>query len=61
MGSAGRSDIIDIAGTVRDETDRAVLFYDGDRYAWLPKSLVEIDPAGGIALPEWLARERGLI
>lgn len=60
--TAGRSDIIDIAGELRHETPLAFLIFDGDKTVWLPKSLVEHDPADHtFAMPEWLAKEKGLI
>lgn len=60
--SSGRSDLIDIAGELRRETDKAFLIFDGDREVWLPKALVEHDPTDNtFAMPEWLALDKGLI
>ena len=60
--SSGRSDIIDVAGELRGETDKAFRVFDGTREIWLPKSQVEHDATEGtFAMPEWLAREKGLI
>lgn len=65
--TSGRSDLMDILCERRAETDRAVLIYDGTEPVWLPKSQVEIDDAPrddgliSVTLPEWLAREKGLI
>lgn len=60
--SAGRSNIVDIAGELRHQTDDAYLVFDGKQKVWLPKSLVEHDEAEGtFAMPEWLATEKGLI
>ena len=60
--TAGRSDIIDIAGEIRAETDKAIQFFDGDRTVWLPRSQIEIDAIDGtVAMPEWLAEDKGLI
>ena len=57
-----RSDLVDIAGEVRRETDRAFLIFDGTQEVWLPKSLVEHDETDGtFAMPEWLAKDKGLI
>ena len=57
-----RSDLVDIAAELRHETEKAWLFYDGAREVWLPKSQCEYDPDDGtVALPEWLAMEKGLI
>jgi hypothetical protein len=57
-----RSDLVDIAGELRGETDRAYRFYDGTRMVWIPKSQCEWDPRDKtMAMPEWLAREKELI
>ncbi|WP_439814009.1 hypothetical protein [Zavarzinia sp. CC-PAN008] len=57
-----RSDLVDIAGKIERETDRAWRFNDGTRTVWLPKSQVEWDPdARTMAMPEWLARDKELI
>lgn len=57
----GRSNIVDIAGEIRAETDKAVQFYDGERTVWLPRSQIEIGDNGTVAMPEWLAMDKGLI
>lgn len=57
-----RSDLVDIAGSVLGETDRAYRFNDGIRTVWLPKSQCEWDSDDKtMALPEWLAKEKELI
>ena len=65
---AGNSDLCDVTVRVHHTTERAVLVSDdGDpeKAVWLPLSQVEVETkANGIAeitLPEWLAKERGLI
>ena len=58
---SGESDLVEIAGEVRHETEKAVLFYDGAVERWLPKSLVEVNGDGTITVPEWLAHREGLI
>lgn len=54
---------------VRRLTDKAALVHDGLREAWLPLSQIE-DPAPEemeigqtieVLMPEWLAKEKGLI
>ena len=56
------SDLVDIAGEVRGETDAALRFFDGERTVWLPKSQCEWDASDKtMAMPEWLAKERELI
>ena len=69
-----KSDLIDVTVQMHIETEKAVLVSDdGDKSkaVWIPKSQCEIefDPSmkvrgNGVAtitLPEWLAKERGLI
>ena len=59
------SDILEIYGDVKFETDEAVLFNDGTHQVWLPKSQLEdwpnVGQSGEIMIPEWLAFEKGLI
>lgn len=47
------------------ETEHAYRIHDGDRYHWLPKSQVEVtkglDRMAEFSVPEWLAKEKGLI
>jgi hypothetical protein len=57
-----RSDLVDVAGEVRGETDKAFRFFDGAKEVWLPKSQCEWDADDRtMAVPEWLATEKGLI
>ncbi len=56
-----RPNLIDIAGEVRIDRPASILFFDGDREVWLPKSLIVIDTDGTVAMPEWLAMENKLI
>lgn len=57
-----RSDLVDIAGEIRNETDLAYRFDAGTRQVWLPKSQCEWDPdARTMAMPTWLAHEKELI
>jgi hypothetical protein len=65
-----RSDLIDIAGVIHHQTEKAILFSDdGDREkaVWLPKSVVEVehDPKKPdhvtVTMPERIAKDRGLI
>ncbi len=52
----------DIAGEVQGETEKAYRFYDGSITVWLPKSQCEWDDRDKImTMPEWLAKEKGLI
>ena len=57
-----KSDLIDIAGEIWSETEKAYRFRDGVIVVWLPKSQCEWDPDDKtMAMPEWLAREKGLV
>ena len=65
-----RSNLIDIAGVVHHETEKAILFSDTDDEkdaVWLPKSVVEIEPDPRkpdyvtVTMPERLAKTKGLI
>lgn len=63
-----KSDLIDVTMKIHHQTERAVFASDdGDveHAVWLPLSQVEVSPRGDgtaeIAMPEWLARERGLV
>lgn len=59
---------IEVAVTFKHITDRAVLVNDGDKDVWLPLSQVEYDfcdtepgEAIEIVVPEWIAKDKGLI
>ncbi len=56
-----RLDLIEIAGEVRAETDKALRIYDGKKTEWVPKSQVEDNKDGTFTMPEWLAQEKGFI
>jgi RNase P/RNase MRP subunit p29 len=53
--------LVDIAGEVRIETDKAMKIYDGTKTCWVPKRLIEVNGDGTLTMPEWLAKEKGLI
>jgi hypothetical protein len=54
--------LTDIAAELRYETPRAYLIWDGAQQVWLPKSMVEYDPPSGtFTMPEWRAKDKGLI
>ena len=58
------SNLVDIAVEFRHETPKAILVYDGAKEVWLPKSQVEYEHSGGgviVTMPEWLAKDKGLI
>lgn len=63
-----KSDIIDITVRLHHVTERAVLVSDDDdreKAVWLPLSQIEIEKTDNrtavVTLPEWLAKERGLV
>jgi len=68
MSNPHRSNLIDIAVILLSETERAYLVETGDIDAkgnpiriWLPKSQVELNTDDTMTMPEWLAKEKGLI
>ncbi len=64
---SGKSDLVDVCCELRHETEKAFGVYEGEIddkgkpvLIWLPKSQVERD--GDIfTMPEWLAKDKGLI
>lgn len=54
-------DLVDIAGEIRSQTEKAIQFFDGDKAVWLPRSQIEINEDGTVTMPEWLALDKGLI
>lgn len=60
-----RSNLIDCAVQLHHETEKAWLVSDTgerDKAVWIPKSQAEFDEADGtLTLPEWLAKDKGLI
>lgn len=60
--TVGNAALVDVTAELRHETELAFLVFDGVKEVWLPKSQVEHDPQDGtFALPDWLARDKGLI
>lgn len=54
--------IIEIAGEIRGETEKAYHFYDGKVAKWIPKSQCEWDDKDKtMQIPEWLATDKGFI
>jgi len=55
-------ELIDIAGKIYGETERAYRFHDGSKLVWLSKSQVEWDDEARVmVMPVWLAKERELL
>jgi hypothetical protein len=67
MGSVGMSEIehITLTGEIRRETDLAILFWDGEKEYWLPKSQIEdrcnYSDGVEITIPRWLGEEKEII
>lgn len=54
-------DIIEIAGELRVETEKAYRIFDGKKTEWVPKSQVQNNNDGTFSMPEWLAKDKGFI
>lgn len=54
---------VEIEGTIKVDRPQAILFSDGTVEVWLPKSQIEEIEWGEnkILIPEWLAKDKGLI
>lgn len=62
MVNGDRSNLIDIAGELQGETEKAYRFFDGTRTVWLPKSQCQWDPDEKVmTMEEWLATDKELI
>ena len=59
-------DFVEVDCTVRAETGKALLIYDGKKEVWIPKSQIEEarkskdGKINRVTLPEWLATDKGL-
>lgn len=59
--------LYEVAGEIARETPKAVLFHDGTKTEWLPKSRIKIvrdskhETAAVVFMPEWLAKQKGLV
>lgn len=55
---------ITLTGEIRRQTELAILFFDGERECWLPKSQIEdqsnYSDGVEITIPLWLAEEKEL-
>ncbi len=53
---------VEIAGEARRETAAAILWNDGTREEWVPKSIGDISADGKtLSLPMWAAKNKGFI
>lgn len=70
------SDLVDITCEIMQEREKAIAVADGTmedinyshglsderlKWFWLPRSQIEINGDGTITMPEWLAKDKGLI
>ena len=61
-----RAGLVEVDGDIlRDDKPRSVLFHDGRRSQWLPRSKIIIQRGDGgrasVCMPAWLAREKGYV
>ena len=53
---------VEIGGEVKRETQAAILWFDGTREEWVPKSQGHVNGDGQmLSLPMWLAKKKGFI
>lgn len=57
----GGNEKVEIAASQVRETDKAYLINDGENDIWVPKSQVTWLDEKTIEMPEWLAKDKGLI
>jgi len=61
----GAVEHVSLSGEIRRETELAILFFDGKRETWLPKSqlkdITRYSDEVEIVIPLWLAEERELL
>jgi RNase P/RNase MRP subunit p29 len=60
-----RAGLFEVTGRIVHETDKALLLDDGTVREWVPKSKVKVeqrrDGTVEVAMPEWLARDKGYV
>ena len=58
------SENVIITGEIKRETDMAILFFDGEKERWIPKSQIieryAYSDSVEITIPVWLAEEKEL-
>lgn len=62
-------DLVEFCGEVKHETEKALLVFDGQSETWLPKRMIKTMRRVGSStsgdyvfeIPEWLAREKGIV
>lgn len=55
------SELVDLNGVLRGETDAAFRVVIDGKSVWLPKSQVENNGDGTWTMPRWLAEEKELV
>lgn len=59
---SGKSDLVDVEGEIKRETEKAYLIDNGSVEEWVPKSQCEWNQdEGTFTMPEYIAKEKGLI
>ena len=53
--------LVDLAAEIKLETEKAFLLDFGAVEAWVPKSQVQDNEDGTFTMPEWIAKDKGLI
>lgn len=54
-------ELYDFAAQLRNETDKALLLFDGESEFWVPKSHTEDNGDGTFTIPQWLAEKKGVV
>jgi len=71
LRTSGR-EVVDISAEKRHEKELAIAIWQGEyektpsgrdkeKWIWLPKSQIEDNGDGTFTMPEWLAKDKGLI
>lgn len=59
---SGRDEeMVDVDAKLIDESDAAWFISDGFSRAWIPKSKCTDNGDGTFSMPEWIAKDKGLI
>lgn len=59
---------VEFCGEIKRETDKAFMVFDGQNEIWMPKSMIQSKRQIGynrsdfvFEIPEWLAKEKGIV
>ncbi len=65
---SGDREPVEIFGTIVGTREKAIWLFDGLKREWLPRSQIELAPVDAgegenvtVTMPQWLAKEKGLI